>query len=72
MGFVVGIFPTIAPNAKISSYINPAPVIAFVIGFVLYIILTKAGLQPPVVEMVAAPAEECTKRRKKRLIAKIV
>ena len=57
VGFVVGILPTIAPNATISSYINPAPVIAFVIGFVLYIILVKAGLQPPVVEMAAAPAE---------------
>ena len=60
VGFVIGILPTIAPNAKISSYISPAPVIAFVIGFVLYVILVKAGLEPPVVEMAAAPAEEKT------------
>jgi len=39
------------------DFIRPAPVIAFVIGFVLYIILAKAGLEPPVVEMAAAPAE---------------
>jgi hypothetical protein len=32
-------------------------VIAFVIGFVLYYVLAKAGLEPPVVEMTAAPAE---------------
>jgi hypothetical protein len=37
------------------SFITPAPVIAFVIGFVLYYILAKAGLEPPVVEMAAAP-----------------
>jgi len=32
-------------------------VIAFVIGFVLYVVLAKAGLEPPTVEMAAtAPA----------------
>jgi cytosine permease len=61
VGFVVAILPTIGipflvANEKF-SFINPAPVIAFVIGFVLYIILVKKGLQPPVVEMAAAPAK---------------
>lgn len=51
VGFVVAILPML--NAKKFSYINPAPVIAFVIGFVLYAILAKAGLQPPVVQMAA-------------------
>jgi hypothetical protein len=46
------------------GFINPAPVIAFVIGFVLYIILVKAGLQPPVVEMAAAPAESAPEEAK--------
>jgi cytosine permease len=61
VGFVVAILPTIGIPFLVSnekfSFINPAPVIAFVIGFVLYIILVKAGLQPPVVEMAAAPVE---------------
>ena len=41
------------------AFITPAPVIAFIIGFVLYAVLAKAGLEPPTVEMPsdAAPAE---------------
>lgn len=56
VGFVVAILPMLAP-AKF-GYINPAPVIAFVIGFVLYAVLAKAGLEPPAVEMVPAPMKE--------------
>jgi cytosine permease len=55
VGFIVAILPMV--GGETFSFINPAPVIAFVIGFVLYIILAKAGLEPSVVEMAAAPAE---------------
>ncbi len=55
VGFVVAILPMV--GGEKFSFITPAPVIAFVIGFVLYVILAKAGLEPPVVAMVAAPAE---------------
>jgi len=55
VGFVVAILPMV--GGEKFSFISPAPVIAFVIGFVLYVILAKAGLEPPVVAMVAAPAE---------------
>jgi len=55
VGFIVAILPMV--GGETFSFITPAPVIAFVIGFVLYIILAKAGLEPPVVAMVAAPAE---------------
>jgi len=55
VGFVVAILPMI--NAERFGSIRPAPVIAFIIGFVLYAILAKAGLEPPVVEMSAAEAE---------------
>lgn len=60
VGFVVAILPNpmIVKLTGISfSFITPAPVIAFIIGFVLYYVLAKAGLEPPVVEMTAAPAE---------------
>jgi cytosine permease len=57
VGFVVAILPMIRPEQF--SFINPAPVIAFVIGFVLYAVLAKAGLEPATVSIggAEAPAE---------------
>jgi len=60
VGFVVAILPNpmiVKLTGRPFSFITPAPVIAFVIGFVLYAILAKAGLQPEVVEMTTAAAE---------------
>jgi cytosine permease len=54
VGFVVAILPNDLVAPEKFSFITPAPVIAFVIGFVLYVVLAKAGLQPEVVEMTAA------------------
>jgi len=50
-GFVVAILPMV--GGEKFSFIRPAPVIAFVIGFVLYAILAKIGLEPEVVEITA-------------------
>jgi len=52
VGFVVAILPMI--NGDKFGFISPAPVIAFVIGFVLYALLAKAGLEPEVTEMGSA------------------
>ena len=49
VGFVVAILPMVGGDRF--SFISPAPVIAFAIGFVLYAILAKAGLEPKAVEM---------------------
>jgi cytosine permease len=61
VGFIVAILPMVGIPYIVAkekfSFITPAPVIAFVIGFVLYYVLAKAGYEPPVVEMTAAPAE---------------
>ena len=61
VGFVVAILPMVGIPFLVAKdtfkFITPAPVIAFVIGFVLYAILAKAGLEPPVVEMAAASPE---------------
>jgi cytosine permease len=51
VGFIVAILPNPMVGGAKYSYINPAPVIAFVIGFVLYALLAKAGLQPPTIQM---------------------
>jgi cytosine permease len=53
VGFIVAILPMV--GGERFNFITPAPVIAFIIGFVLYYVLAKAGLEPPVVEMAAAP-----------------
>jgi len=60
VGFIVAILPTIKPDLSVSKYINPAPVIGFVIGFVLYAVLAKAGLEPPAVEMAASSTESAS------------
>ncbi|OGV65564.1 MAG: hypothetical protein A2283_13925 [Lentisphaerae bacterium RIFOXYA12_FULL_48_11] len=46
VGFVVGIAPLVG-----IANIPAAPLVAFVVGAVLYFVLAKAGLQPQVVEM---------------------
>jgi len=57
VGFVVAILPSAWVGGERFSFITPAPVIAFVIGFVLYAVLAKAGLEPEVVPL-GRPAEE--------------
>ncbi|MBN1359838.1 MAG: hypothetical protein JW993_04565 [Sedimentisphaerales bacterium] len=54
VGFVVAILPNGMVGGEKFAFITPAPVIAFVIGFVLYWVLAKAGLEPPVVAMAGA------------------
>jgi cytosine permease len=49
VGFIVGI----APLVKIAN-IPAAPLVAFIVGAVLYYLLAKAGMQPPAVGMPGA------------------
>jgi len=52
VGFIVGILPLVS-----SVNIPAAPLMAFIVGAVLYFILAKAGMESKVLEMAAAPAE---------------
>lgn len=47
-GFVVGILPFLPLSAETKAYIQPAAVFSFIVGFVVYVILAKVGLQPRV------------------------
>ena len=49
VGFIVGMAPLVG-----IANIPAAPLMAFIVGAVLFFILAKAGLQPPVVEMATA------------------
>lgn len=51
VGFGVAILPMVGGDKF--AFISPGPVIAFVIGFVLYAVLAKAGLEPEAVGMEA-------------------
>jgi len=53
VGFIVGILPFLLP-ADTAPYAEPAPLYAFIAGFVVYYALAKAGLQPKTVQMPAA------------------
>jgi cytosine permease len=50
VGFLVGILPfLVGPETK--PYVEPAPLYSAIAGFVVYMILAKAGMQPRVVDM---------------------
>lgn len=51
LGFVVGILPFLPLPEEMKGYTQPAVVYSFIVGFVVYAGLAKAGLEPPVVEM---------------------
>ena len=58
VGFVVGAYDLVAPLAGGKAIGIPcAPMAALIVGFVLYVILSKLGLESKTLEMPEAPAE---------------
>jgi len=53
LGFVVGILPFLPIPAEVVSYLQPAALYSFIVGFVVYMLLAKAGLEPKSVPMAA-------------------
>ena len=51
IGFVVGILPFLPLPAEVKPYVEPAVLYSFITGFVVYMALAKAGLQPKIVSM---------------------
>jgi cytosine permease len=49
IGFVIGILPFLPIPEDTKPYLQPAAVYSFVAGFLVYVILAKAGLEPKVV-----------------------
>ena len=49
VGFFVGILPFLPLPESIQTYTQPAVVYSFIVGFLLYMLLAKAGLEPAVV-----------------------
>jgi cytosine permease len=51
LGFVVGILPFLPLPADVAPYVQPAVLYSFIVGFVVYAVLAKAGMQPKTVAM---------------------
>lgn len=51
VGFLVGILPFLPLPEEVKAYTQPAVVYSFIVGFALYWLLAKAGLQPKTVAM---------------------
>jgi cytosine permease len=47
IGFAVGVLPNILPD-NLKGYAQPAPLYSFIVGFLVYMLLAKMGLQPKV------------------------
>jgi cytosine permease len=56
-GFIVGMAPLVG-----LANVPAAPLMAFIVGAVLYYVLAKAGLESKVLEMAAAPAESAPQK----------
>ena len=64
VGFIVGMMPLV--NLPLVGKVNipAAPLMAFIVGAVLYFVLAKAGMESKVLEMAAAPAEKTQGEKK--------
>jgi cytosine permease len=51
VGFVVGIIPFLPISEELKPYLQPASVYSFIAGFVVYMVLAKAGLESKVVAL---------------------
>ncbi len=56
LGFVVGLLPFLPIPDTLKTYSQPAVVYSYIAGFVVYLVLAKAGLEPKPVPMAARTA----------------
>jgi cytosine permease len=54
VGFIIGIIPFLPLPAGVKTYAQPATLYSTIAGFVVYVILAKAGLEPRRIETAAA------------------
>ncbi len=54
LGFLVGILPFLPIPPETVSYLQPAALYSFIVGFLVYTLLAKAGLEPKTLPMPAS------------------
>src|SRR3954451_18204654 len=62
-GFVIGILPFLPISEETKLYLQPAAAYSFIAGFIVYVILAKAGLQPKVITGGIAPGARAVPTR---------
>lgn len=53
IGFLVGIIPFLPVSQEVKQYTTPQVLYSYIVGFVVYAILAKAGLEPKTVDIAA-------------------
>jgi len=64
VGFIVGMMPLVSLPLVGKVNIPAAPLMAFIVGAVLYFVLAKAGMESKVLDMPAAPEAEAPSKKK--------
>lgn len=54
LGFIVGILPFLRVSAALKTYTQPAVLYSFIVGFIVYAVLAKAGMEPRLAARAAA------------------
>lgn len=70
IGFVIGILPFLPIPEDVKPYTQPAVLYSFIAGFVLYMLLAKAGLQPRTVPLNEAAPSSSVKSSSKKATAR--
>jgi len=60
VGFAIGILPFLPIPEDIKPYLQPAAVYSFIAGFLVYVALAKAGLEPKLVDAKSIPSLQAT------------
>jgi cytosine permease len=55
VGFAIGILPFLPIDEATKPYLQPAAVYSFIAGFLVYVVLAKAGLQPKLAPLQTSP-----------------
>jgi cytosine permease len=54
LGFIVGILPFLPISADLKQYTQPAGLYSLIVGFIVYWVCAKAGMEPKTVPMPVA------------------
>lgn len=64
LGFIVGITPFLPLSPEVKRELQPAVVYSYIVGFITYWILAKAGLQPVTVKVIDTTGSSAQLRQK--------